>query len=80
MSGLGFENKRRAERANARWEARYSSDCDECGERIAEGELVRWEGREVVHADCAPPEAETTEVCERCFMAVAVNGACGCDE
>jgi hypothetical protein len=79
MSSIGYDRHRATQRAAARFPAKFPGHCDECGEPIREGDMLRWEGAAAVHADCAPPEAETTEVCGRCFLAIAVNGACGCD-
>lgn len=80
MSHLGYLNAMATARAKVRWEARHPSECGECGERINVGDILRWEGDVAVHAECAPDDAPTTEVCGVCCMAVAVNGACGCDE
>lgn len=56
MSQIGYNRKRAEEYANLRWRARYASDCCLCGGRIQQGDTVRWEQRDVVHADC---EAES---------------------
>jgi len=63
--------------------ARFTSKCVACGEWIHPGDLLVWDDEKVfVHADCPEPpdDAPTTEVCPRCFLTVAVNGACGCED
>ena len=70
-------------RGPRRFEAKYTSTCTACGELIHPGDLLVWDPKNVfAHADCPepPPDAPTTEVCGRCFLAVAVSGACGCEE
>ena len=65
------------------FEARYHSDCDECGWRIKPGDLVAYRAgaTEVSHFVC--PEdvglRAAGEVCGRCFMEKSVSGECGCD-
>lgn len=81
MSGIGHDRHRATARAAARFPARYPSGCGACDEAIEIGQTLRWDGPFAVHADCgdAAPEVDDTEVCPKCFLAVAVNGACGCD-
>lgn len=67
---------------SATFEARWPTDCSDCGWRITVGTLARYNDRDdVVHAVC--PEAEAPravgEICGKCFMEKATNGACGCD-
>lgn len=66
------------------FEARWPTDCAECGWRITRGTLARYNDRDdVVHAVC-PEDVGTLrpvgEVCGKCFMERAANGACGCGE
>ena len=52
--------------------ARYSSQCPACGERIHEGQQVRYEDDFVVHDDCpdlidADAPRRTERKCPDCF-------------
>lgn len=51
---------------------------NDCGERIHTGDLVTWDGDELVHATCAPRlELTPTEiVCPDCWL----TKPCKCDE
>lgn len=72
--------------------ARYDGRCAECGEEIAEGDLLEWvdtsQGRKAVHADvCADRVEDKNEqgknarpTCPDCWQVIAVNGSCGCDD
>lgn len=65
------------------FQARYPGRCCGCGERVEVDDAVRYEDDELVHADCTlEPSGDeaTTETCDRCFLAVAINGKCGCTE
>ena len=83
MSGIGHDRYRAQQRAAARFPARYPGKCPTCGERIHVDDDCRWEGDDVVHADCGAipdPLAPTTDVCPTCHQTRAVNGTCGgCD-
>jgi hypothetical protein len=68
---------------SAVFEARWATDCSDCGWRITVGKLARYNDRgELVHAVC--PENEPLravgEVCPRCFMERAANGSCTCED
>ena len=82
MSHLGYLRDRAARNAARTFEAKFQSRCPACMELINPGDLCRWDDDRVfMHADCdaaVPEEAPTTETCPRCFLAVAVNGNCGC--
>ena len=63
------------------FEARWSTECSECGWRVTPGALARYnEHDDVVHVVC--PEAvelrAVGEVCPKCFMERATNGECSC--
>lgn len=72
--------------------AKYDGRCGECGEEIAEGDLLEWvdtaRGRKAVHADECADRAEDKQnqamtkrpTCPDCWQVVSVSGACGCDE
>lgn len=72
--------------------ARYDGHCGECGEEIAEGDLLEWvetdRGRKAVHSDECADRAEdkqsqrvkARETCPACWQEIALNGSCGCDE
>ena len=65
------------------FEARYHSDCADCGWRIKPGDLAKYDDRgDVVHVVC--PEdvglRAAGEVCGKCFIEKAANGACGCED
>jgi len=62
--------------------AKFTSTCVLCEFLIKPGDECRWDDDKVfVHAECGdvPDDAPTTETCPSCFLAVAVNGKCGCD-
>ena len=83
---IGYDRDRAARaaaRAARTFEAKFRSTCPACDELIQPGDLCRWDDEHVfIHADCPepPPDAPTTEVCGVCFLAVAVSGACGCED
>ena len=75
------------------FEARYRSECRNCGYDIKPGELATYVPRVddenahpwrrggsnvAVHATC-PQERPAGEVCGRCFMEKSATGVCGCD-
>ena len=72
--------------------AKYDGRCGECGEEIAEGDLLEWvdtaRGRKAVHADeCADrvegkneQGANQRPTCPSCWQVIAHNGSCGCDD
>jgi hypothetical protein len=67
---------------SAPFEARWPTECGECGWRIVRGSLARYNQHgEVVHAVCpdAGPLRAVGEVCGSCFQEKAANGSCGCD-
>lgn len=61
--------------------ASYPGVCDDCGERFAAGERVRYLvgvlGDRLCHADCdaAPPARRENPVCLKCFIITP----CECD-
>ena len=64
------------------FEARYHSECGECGRRIKPGDMAKYDDRDkVVHVIC--PEdvglRAAGEVCGKCFMEKSLTGECGCD-
>lgn len=62
------------------FEARYNGRCGACDERIREGDTVRFDGDDLVHADCAtsaPREQAPRPVCPECFTEIPVAGVCG---
>ena len=64
------------------FEARWATDCFECGWRITPGTLARYNAHDdVVHAVCPDPEPlrAVGEVCGKCFLEKSVTGECGCD-
>lgn len=78
-----YDAKRAEQRAARTFEAKYHGTCPACGEHITPDDQCRYDLADVVvHADCSEHIADepTTETCGRCFMAVAVNGTCGCDD
>jgi hypothetical protein len=65
------------------FEARYDGRCPSCRRAIEKGEDVAYDAdARVVHAECVDltKPAKPAEVCPRCFMTKASNGACGCEE
>ena len=63
------------------FEARWSSDCAECGWRITPGKLARYDDRgDVVHMVCPEDEGlrAVGEICHKCFIERAANGECSC--
>lgn len=72
--------------------AKYDGRCSECGEEIAEGDLLEWvdtaRGRKAVHSDTCADRAEGRNeqaknqrpTCSACWQVVAHNGSCGCDD
>lgn len=66
--------------------ARYPGRCPACGDPIDIGEDLTWDDDQAVHFTCAgrPRISVITErareVCPRCFVEKAVNGACACEE
>jgi len=80
---IGYDRDRAARAAARTFTARFTSKCVACGEWIHPGDLLVWDDEKVfVHGSCPepPPDAPTTEVCGRCFLTVAVSGACGCED
>lgn len=68
---------------SGQFEARFGSGCLACGDRIHEGDKVKWADGAVIHADCAIYDDRMVEVpptCPICFEVPAVNGSCGCSE
>lgn len=64
--------------------AKYPGRCPECGNDIEVNDLLDYDADDrVVHAACVEGAVERTElsreVCPRCFLEKAANGACGCD-
>ena len=61
--------------------AQYPGRCPACEERIEVGDLIVTLGESTwAHLDC--PEAapaKPTATCPRCWQALSVTGACGCD-
>lgn len=79
MSADGYYAMKRAART---FPAKYGGRCVSCDERINVGDECRYdEDDNFVHANCdaAIGGEPTTETCPRCFLAVAVNGECGCE-
>lgn len=64
------------------FEAQYSGECEECGERFPPGETIRIVGTGAPVHDVCPDDAPVPgrQVCPRCFTEKAVTGACGCEE
>lgn len=63
------------------FEAKYGGRCGVCDERIKPGDLATYSDDVVVHADCPDePERPARPVCDMCWMEIASNGKCGCDE
>lgn len=55
------------------FQARYPGRCPSCDERIHEGDSVRYEDDELVHAACDVPSPtdlgdDLTTVCQSCYM------------
>jgi len=55
------------------FEARYESQCGDCGERIHMGDLIVRDGEHFVHEVCDPAETDFDRdakrpVCPDCFM------------
>lgn len=64
------------------FDARWRGKCAACGEWFAEGTEIRYDGDDIVHADCDAAtvrEEPYRAPCASCFMVPAVNGECGCD-
>jgi hypothetical protein len=63
------------------FEARYTSRCSACDERIYEGDLIRFDADDhVLHDDCTahvPRERKSQPVCGSCFTELPVTGVCG---
>lgn len=64
--------------------ARYDGTCAvDCGMRIHMGDMIQYVEDQLVHVGCIPeerPEPKPRPVCEKCWMEIALNGACGCEE
>jgi hypothetical protein len=63
------------------FEARFHSDCGECGWRIKRGDLAKYDDHDdVVHVVCpeAVPLRAVGEVCG-CFIERSTAGKCGCE-
>lgn len=64
--------------------AKYDGRCPACGEVIEKDEALMYDTDErVIHAECIdvkPRPRRAVEVCPRCFMEKAANGACECEE
>lgn len=69
---------------SATFTAKYRGTCLGCDGQIDPGDLVKWDARDVVHAECPGADAghdtPKTGLCPECFTYRAVNGACGCHE
>lgn len=63
--------------------ARYPGRCGACPDGIEIGDALTYDEDDVViHVECRPNHeriGKPPEVCPRCFLAKAENGACGCD-
>lgn len=64
--------------------ARYPGRCANCPDGIEPGDqLVYDEDDLVIHVTCRTTPKVTgkaPEICPRCFLAKATNGACSCDD
>jgi len=59
--------------------ARYRSRCDNCGERVEIGELIRFDelfGTRIIHDVCPDPTEHRAPICDRCFT----EKPCACDD
>ena len=61
--------------------AQYPGRCPACEERIDVGDLiVAFDDGVWVHLDCdTAPTPKPTATCPRCWQALSVTGACGCE-
>jgi len=79
---MGADEYYAMKRGQRTFTAKFTSTCVLCEFLIKPGDECRWDDDKVfVHAECpdVPDDAPTTEVCARCFLAIAVSGACGCE-
>lgn len=63
--------------------ARYDGRCPACSEVIEKDEaLMRDADERIIHAECidVKPGRRAVEICPRCFIEKAANGACACEE
>lgn len=64
--------------------AKYDGRCPACAEVIDAGDLLIADADDrFVHLDCADRKTgpqRPAEVCPRCFITKAANGACGCED
>lgn len=59
--------------------AKYSGACNDCGDRIHEGDQVEYRDNQITHVACDATPAPQP-VCHQCFLTIATNGTCGCEE
>lgn len=84
MSSIGYERERARRRAEQRFPAKYPGTCVNCDDPIEVGDTLRWDDEYAVHAACRSAEeqriARQGAVCPKCFLEVALNGECGCEQ
>jgi len=63
------------------FEAQYDGRCGVCDESIQPGQQCAYSEDVIVHADCpANPTRGIGPACTKCWLTIATNGKCGCDE
>lgn len=65
------------------FKAKYDGRCAECHETIYRGDLLEHVDGQVIHTDCTPDETKpevARPTCPKCWLVIAANGECGCDE